>query len=215
MFHRLVLAAVLVSCFAPSAAAQTCQWTGKGGKDVKWVKLMYFTRDTKSKEKPAPITGFDSKSCYKRYAWNKADKKQHKINPELLRDWVPEIFGDGGEAKADAWYFLSDAAFQPSDEYSDAESIPLEAGRKFEVGPKCAVYGESKGYIGFKKVQELSDGSAAGEKWYSPIALDELNRAKRSDPLLYFGMLAGVLVVCILIGIVGVKIGDKERALDE
>lgn len=217
MFNRLVFVAigacVLASCFlATSSEAQTCQWTDKGGKDVTWVKLMWFERDSKSKENPKPIIGFQEKSKYKRYK-GKADKKRHRIDPDLLRDWVPEIFGETGDEPADAYYFLSDDAFQPSEEYKDAEEIPLKVGREFEKGPDCSMFGDK--YKGYRKVEEIRDGKVTGVKWYSPIAIDKMNRAKQTDPLMYFGILAGVLVVCIIVGIVGVKIGDKERGLEE
>ena len=214
MIYRLALAGLATLMFATGTAdAQVCQWTGKGGEDVTWVKLMWFERDTQSKEDPKPIKGFKSISRYKKYVGKKG-KKSPLINPDLLRDWVPEIFGEGEDPKVDAYYFLSDAAFQPSEELKGQDTIPLSEGRKYEKGPKCALLGDKEGYIGYKKIEKMRDGKVLAVEWYSPIAIDMLNRSKKTDPLKYFGYLAGVLAGCIVAGYIGVKVGDKERALD-
>ncbi len=196
------------------ADAQQCQWTDKGGKDLTWVKLMWFERDPQSKEPEAqrPIIGFTKDSRYQKYK-GKPELKKFQVDADLLREWVPEIFGEGGGKKVDAYYFLSDDAFAPSEEFKDQDTIPLEVGHKFEKGIPCAMFPDK--YMGFQKVEEIKDGRVVSTKWYSPIAIDILNRKKKSDPLIYFGVLFGVVALCVVLGLVGVKIGDKERALDE
>jgi hypothetical protein len=208
----LLLAASILPDFA---AAQTCKWTGKGGQDLTWVKLMWFKRDTQADKDNPPIVGFEERSVYRRLT-EEQRKRLVKFteDPDILLQVVPEIFGEGGGGKTDAYYFLSDDAFQPSPELKDAEQIPLEQGQKFEILAKpCARYPDK--YKGLHVRSIYRDGQIVGEEWLSPIAIDEINREKSTKPLLLFGILLGVVVVGTFIGIVGIRIGDKERAVEE
>lgn len=209
------LAAVLTLFVgADQADAQTCKWTGRSGEDLTYVKLMWFKRGEGDKD-PKPIIGFESKSKYKKLTdeQRKQLAKSQSEDPDILRSVVEEIFEGSGD-KADAYYFLSSAAFKPDDGSKDKDELTLEEGRKFEVAAKpCARYPDK--YKGFRKLPNYKNGKRDGDIWLSPIAIDERNRERNSKPLMLFGVLAGVVVVGVLLGLIGIKIGDKERGLDE
>ncbi len=222
MKRCFALAVLGLFLFSSSAFAQArtrpvvCHWCKRGGKDIKWVKLIWFKYDKQSK--PPKLIDLDKDSVYKEYRLPD-DKKRHETDVELLRDSLGEIYeGSGDKAKCDAHYFICYHHFDRKAAGSGGESgIPIDQGRKHEKGEPCRHVSEGKTCerLGYRKFRKVRGGKVMDAIWYCPVHFAAAAAQKKQMPLFIFGGVAAVLLLGLGLGIVGIKIGDKERALDE
>ncbi len=218
MKRRMSLFVLGLLLFSASpASAQVCHWCKRGGKDIKWVKLFWYKYDKESK--PPKLIDLREESKYKQYRLKDA-KKRHVPDPIILQSAVPELYdGSGDLPEADAHYWLCYYHFDGKKSGDGGESgITLSTGREFEKGEPCAAHnddGKPCERFGFRNFEKVRGGKLRDALWYCPVHFAAASEQKKKMPMFIFGGVALVLLICVALGLLGIKIGDKERALDE
>lgn len=219
----LVFLASVATAQSGAKIPTRCNWCERGGQDIKVVKLFWFKweKDKKTGKNVRVLDVDDSASIYKPYK-GVAEYKMHETDADKVQTWVPEIFeATGGRPKADAYYFLCDVEPGPHFDGKKAgvpdAGMPVSQGQQYERGKPCE--GETDGKkcqrMAFRKVQTFREGRVAKETWFCPVHIDAQHQDSKTLPYFIFGGLFLVVAIGVGLGLWGIQIGDKERAVEE